>query len=90
MPRATIGYNMTIISDADALDLADDTFEQDCRRAEQNHNHPHRDYTGLPLWTDATMLSDDEFAELQELRKQYPPVEECDVLIDFWTGEEIP
>ena len=49
-----------------------------------------RDYTGLPLWTDAMMLTDEEFYELQELRKQYPATPLCDTLLDFFTGEEIP
>ena len=83
--------NMTpYISDADALDAAEDSFAAHERFAWQNHNHPPRDYTGLPLWTDTLMLSDEEFYELQELRRQYPVPDECDVMLDFWTGEEIP
>ena len=51
-----------------------------------------RDYTSLnlPLWTNALTLSDEEFYELQELRRQYPVPDDCDVMLDFWTGEEIP
>ena len=49
-----------------------------------------RDYTGYNLWDAPIHLSDEEFYELQELRKQYPVPDECDVMLDFWTGEEIP
>ena len=75
--------NLTPLSDADALDAADEHFDAHFQFAQQNHNHPPRDYTGFDLLTDAMMLSDDEFAELQELRKQYPPVPLCDTLLDF-------
>ena len=73
--------NMTPLpSDADMLDAKDDTFDIDCKRAASNHNHPHRDYTGLPLWTDATSMTDKQYAEWVELRiRQSYNVDDCDV-----------
>jgi len=49
--------------------LDDDIFDDVVRYCTSFAEHPPRDYTGFPMWTDTIMLSDDEFHELQELRR---------------------
>ena len=54
---------------------ADETFERDCKFMKRNLSFE--------------PISDEEFYELQELR-QLQNAPENNVLINFWTGEEIP